>query len=188
MRVNTKNICIGEKEVVSISTNSKFNGNVMVKLGANNYIVNLLNGKGSLSIPNLPEGHYVLKVTSSSNDLFKGDTVTKTFDVKRIVKLTLKNLKKYSKKVVLSAVLKVNNKPMLNKAIKFKLFGKTYSAKTNSKGLAKVIIKNKKTLKKIKKGKKVSNSAYVKFRIYKNINGILKPFDLTYTSNKIVKI
>ena len=76
------------------------------------------------------------------------------------VKSTLSLVKKTvavkkGKKIVLKAKLKWSNgKPIKGKKIVFWFKGKAFKAKTNSKGLAKVTIKNKKLLKKLKKGKK----------------------------------
>ena len=66
---------------------------------------------------------------------------------------------KKGKKLTLKATLKWSNgKPIKGKKIVFKFKGKKYSAKTNSKGLAKVTIKAKVT-KKLKAGKKYKYSA-----------------------------
>ncbi len=61
-------------------------------------------------------------------------------------------VKKTARKFVLQAKLKINGKLVKGKKITFKFKGKTYRAKTNSKGIAKVIIK-KNVVKKLKKGK-----------------------------------
>ena len=90
----------------------------------------------------------------------------KTYKVsnKVVVKQTLKLVKKTisikrGKTLVLKATLKWSNgKAIKGKKIIFNFKGKNYSAKTNSKGLAKVTIKGSVT-KKIKKGKKYFYSA-----------------------------
>ena len=61
-------------------------------------------------------------------------------------------VKKTARKFVLQAKLKINGKLVKGKKITFKFKGKTYRAKTNSKGIVKVIIK-KNVVKKLKKGK-----------------------------------
>ena len=77
-------------------------------------------------------------------------------------------VKKSGKKLVLTASLaKINGKYLKNKIIVFKFKGKTYKAKTNSKGVAKVSIK-KSVLKKLKVGKKLSYQAtYLKDTVKK---------------------
>ena len=73
---------------------------------------------------------------------------------------------KKGKKIVLKAKLKWSNgKPIKGKKITFKFKGKNYKAKTNKKGIAKVTIKKKSVLKKLKKGKKYTYSA----KYYTNI-------------------
>ena len=96
---------------------------------------------------------------------------------KLVVKQTLKLVKKTvtakkGKSITLKATLKwTNGKAIKGKTIKFKFRGKTYKVKTNSKGLAKTTIKNKKVLKSLKKGKKYTYSAaYIK----NNVKGKVK--------------
>ena len=55
---------------------------------------------------------------------------------------------------MIKATLKINGKAVKGKKLKFKFNKKTYTAKTNRKGVAKITIK-KKVLKKLKVGKKV---------------------------------
>ena len=59
-------------------------------------------------------------------------------------KLTLKNVavKRSASKVVLTATLKKASSPLKYKKITFKFKGKKYTAKTNSKGVAKVTVKS----------------------------------------------
>nr|WP_294998204.1 hypothetical protein [uncultured Methanobrevibacter sp.] len=73
------------------------------------------------------------------------------------LKLTLKTvkIKKSAKKLVLTAKLTKGKTLIKGKKVTFKFNGKTYKAKTNKKGIAKVTIK-KSVLKKLKVGKKVS--------------------------------
>lgn len=92
------------------------------------------------------------------NGVFKVNVKTKP-PAPAPIKLTLKKAKiKKSKKLVLSATLKQGNVALKGKKITFKFKGKTYKAKTNAKGVAKVTIK-KSVLKKLKVGKKVTVKA-----------------------------
>ena len=91
---------------------------------------------------------------------YKNTKVSNKIKVKQTLKLVKKTVSvKKGKKLILKATLKwTNGKAIKGKVIKFKFKGKTYKAKTNSKGLAKVTIKAKVT-KKLKKGKKFTYSA-----------------------------
>ena len=91
---------------------------------------------------------------------YKLTKVSNKLVVKQTLKLVKKTVKvKKGKKLVLKAKLKWSNgKAIKGKKIVFKFKGKKYTAKTNSKGIAKVTIK-KKVTKKLKKGKKYKYSA-----------------------------
>ena len=95
---------------------------------------------------------------------YKNFIVSNKLVVKQILKLVKKTVKvKKGKKLVLKAKLKWTLKSNKSKSLKgkkivFKFKGKTYKAKTNKKGIAKVTIKSKVT-KKLKKGKKYAYTA-----------------------------
>ena len=95
---------------------------------------------------------------------YKNFKVSNKLVVKQTLKLVKKTVKvKKGKKLVLKAklqwTLKSNKgKSLKGKKIVFKFKGKTYKAKTNKKGIAKVTIKSKVT-KKLKKGKKYTYTA-----------------------------
>ena len=83
---------------------------------------------------------------------------TSTTPTKTVAKITLTlktvKVKKSAKKLILQATLKQGKKALSGKKVTFKFNGKSYKAKTNKKGIAKVTI-TKKVLKKLKVGKKV---------------------------------
>ncbi|WP_458453130.1 Ig-like domain repeat protein [Methanobrevibacter sp.] len=124
--------------------------------------------------------HNLVKVGKNGIAKFKINVNPKTYKVvveyktfkktnKIVVKQTLKLVKKTvkvkkGKKIILKAKLKWSNgKAIKGKKITFKFKGKKYKAKTNKKGVAKVVIKKKNVLKKLKRGKKYKFTAtYVK--------------------------
>ena len=122
------------------------------------------NAKGSISvkIPKLKPGKYT--ITAKYNKA-KVDVYLK---VKHLLTLKTITVKKSTKKLTLQATLgKINGKYLKNKQITFKFNGKTYKAKTNKKGVAKVSIK-KSMLKKLKVGKKITYQAtYLKDTVKK---------------------
>ena len=101
---------------------------------------------------------YIPDSDSENNTDTSQIKVTHSTDNKKVdaVKLTLKNVKvkKSAKKLVLTATLKINGKAVKGKKLTFKFNKKTYAAKTNKKGVAKITIK-KNVLKKLKVGKNV---------------------------------
>ena len=121
------------------------------------------NGKATLTISQIP-GTY--KITAQA----LGITKTKKVTVKQILSLKTVKVKKSAKSLTLTATLsKVKGKYLKSKTIIFKFNGKTYTKKTNSKGVAKVTIQ-KSVLKKLKVGKKITYQAkYVKDIVKKTV-------------------
>ena len=123
---------------------------VVVKIGKKTYKVKTnAKGKAILKIPNtITPGKYTITAK------YKDQTVKNTLKVKQVLKTTKTvKVKKSAKKLILKATLKKGKVAIKNKKITFKFKGKTYKAKTNKKGLAKVTVK-KNVIKKLKVGKK----------------------------------
>ena len=169
LTISVDDILEGDPAVVKITTNATFSGNVVVKIGNKEYNVTVVNGTGTLNVPNLAAGPYTATAIFAATGIFIYSEKTVSFTVakkpvtpakKTKIKLTLKKVKvkKSAKKLVLRATLKINGKAVKGKKITFKFKGKKYKAKTNKKGVAKVTIK-KKVLKKLKVGKKVKYQA-----------------------------
>jgi hypothetical protein len=122
-----------------IGSNGKYVGKnevVLMKVAGKTYKVKT-NAKGYASKTfSLTPGKY--KITT----LYKGSTVKNTITVKKVLKAKSKTVKK-SKKIKYSATLKTSKgKAIKGKKVTFKIKGKTYSAKTNKKGVATVSFKN----------------------------------------------
>ena len=157
LAIKVPSIYKGKKAVVTITTDKAFTGKVKVKIKSKTYVVNVVNGKGKLSISGLAVGTYTATATFAAKGLFKSSTKSVKFKVKaNVIKLKLKKVKvkKSAKKLVIKATLRINGKLAKGKKLKFKFRKKVYRAKTNKKGVAKIVIK-KKVLKKLKVGKKV---------------------------------
>ena len=122
-----------------------------------------LNGIAKFKITQVP-GKYKITINAL------GKKVTKTITVKHIVTLKTATLKKSAKKLTLQATLaKANGKYLAKKTIIFKINGKKVAtAKTNSKGVAKITIKNPSVVKNLKVGKKATYQAtYLKDTVKK---------------------
>lgn len=132
---------------------------VTVKINKKTYKIKTdSKGMASLTIPNtLTPKTYVLTAT------YAGQSIKNNVKVRQTLKTANAVTKKSSKRLVLKATLKTTkNKPIKNKKIVFKFRGKTYWAKTSSKGIAKITI-SKKVLSKLKVGNKyVFNVSYLK--------------------------
>ena len=121
------------------------------------------NGVATYTVTQIP-GSY--KITAEA----LGVNVTKKLTVKHLVTLKTVTLKKSAKKLTLQATLaKVNGKYLKKKTITFKINGKKVAtAQTNSKGVAKVTIKNPNVVKNLKVGKKATYTAtYLKDTVQK---------------------
>lgn len=119
------------------------------------------NGVATLKMPaDLAPGKYTI-YASYDGASFKANLV-----VKHLLKLKkVKKVKRSAKKIVLKATVK----NVKNKKVVFKFNKKKYTANTNKKGVAKVVIK-KNVLKKLKKGKKVTYQAtYLKDTVKRTV-------------------
>jgi hypothetical protein len=98
-------------------------------------------------------------ISEVSNGGSIGADTKKATSVKILLKAKNKTVKK-AKKIKYSATLKISNgKPVKGKKVTFKIKGKTYSAKTNKKGVATVIFK------KLKAGKYKITVKYLKLKV-----------------------
>lgn len=158
LKITVTSITVDSKAVITITTNTTFSGNVTVKIASKNYVVNVKNGKGTTSVSGLKVGTYTAVATFAATEKFNASTKSATFKVKaHVIKLTLKKVKvkRSAKKLYITATLKIDGKAVKGKKLKFKFKNKSYTAKTNKKGIAKIKVK-KNVLKKLKKGKKVT--------------------------------
>ncbi|WP_296881510.1 hypothetical protein [uncultured Methanobrevibacter sp.] len=129
-------------------------------------VPNEINVKQNTSDSDIKENSSTKENTSSTTPSTQKDTPKKN---KISLSLKTVNVKKSAKKLVLQVTLKQGKTPLKNKKITFKFNGKKYSAKTNSKGIAKVTIK-KTVLKKLKIGKKIKYQAiYGKLTVTKAV-------------------
>ena len=178
LAINIASITQGANVVVKITTNNTFTGKVSVKIANINYNVDVKDGYGTVIIFGFGVGTYTATATFKATDIFISSVKSKTFSVNKkadVISISLKTVKvkKSAKKLILQATLKINNVPVKGKQIVFKFNGKTLKAKTNPKGIAKVIIK-KAVLKKLKVGKKITYQAKYSTKTIKKVVKVKK--------------
>lgn len=171
----------GSKYSVILSQDDNPVENVSVNMKVNGVSYNLnTDSDGKVSVPlNLNAGTYTISTTV-------GDTVNNT-EVKILPVVTGKNITKtYSNsKKYTATFLNSDGSPLKNKNVKFILNGKTYTKKTNSKGVASLDINLKVGTYTVyavhPKGYKISNKIVIKTSVIAN--------DVTkrYLSSKVFK-
>lgn len=148
VNVTVKNCYVGDKLVITAYVPSDATGYVLFILKGVKYNVKISNGVAILKKSGLAAGNYKVSVKYSGDDKYSPSTNTTSFKISKIAtKLTIKYKKYYSKvkSKKLTATLKDQfGKAIKNKYIVFKVNGKTYKAKTNSKGIATVKVNLKK--------------------------------------------
>ena len=100
------------------------------------------NGKAKITISGLSKGTYDIKYTFRGNSKFYSSSESSKLYVRDpTCNLTASDLKmKYKDGSYFKATLKQRDKPLSNKTIKFTLNNKSYTAKTNAKGVAKLAV------------------------------------------------
>jgi hypothetical protein len=113
-------------------------------IGEGNSVAFTINGK-KITVKTDKNGYASFKITQKPKKYtvtaqYKDIKVQNTITVKKV--LSAKNIsKKKAKKIKYTATVK-GKKAFKGKKVTFKINGKTYSAKTNKKGVAKVYLKN----------------------------------------------
>ena len=175
LNIKVSNVAYGNKATVTVTTDAGFTGSVGVKIGTKNFNVKVVNGKGTASVAGLKVGTYTAKATFKQTDVYKASTKTTKFTVKKVTpKITAKSktFKYYQKTKSYSVTLKDNKgKAMKGQKVTLKVNGKTYSAKTNTKGVA--------TFKITKLNKVGKNNAVITYAGDKTYNKVSKKVKIT---------
>ncbi|WP_295115804.1 transglutaminase family protein [uncultured Methanobrevibacter sp.] len=101
-------------------------------------------GKASIKIPGLSKGTYKINYQFQGTSMFYASSgISYLYVTDSACSISSSVLKmSYNDGSKFSATLKKSNKPLSGKVIKFYLNGKTYAAKTNSKGVAQFTVGN----------------------------------------------
>ena len=133
------------------------NGQLTVVLGGNAYTVKTdKNGIAKLTIKNKPKT-YTAKITFNGHNYIGSSKSVKVKVVKPIIKFSKLKIHKKGKLTV--TFKDANKKAIKNVKVKFKIKGKTYISKTNSKGQAKLTIN-------LKAGKYSVKAGFKNTRVY----------------------
>lgn len=148
VNVTVKNCYVGDDVVIKAFVPSDATGYVLFIINGVKYNVKISDGVAILKKSGFAAGNYKVSVKYSGDDKYSSSTNCTSFKVSKIAtKLTVKYKKYYSKvkSKKLTATLKDQfGKAIKNKYVVFKVNGKTYKAKTNSKGIATVKVNLKK--------------------------------------------
>ena len=158
--VTVTNPTYPDKAQVTITSN--VDGDYVVEVNGKQYDAKVVNGKATVDVDQLPAGTYPVKVTSKVPNY---ETTTKD------ATLTVKAAPVVDDNVKLKVTLRdANGKVLKNKKVVFTYNGKTFTVKTNSKGVATITVKKSDTqtngvinLKKVN-GKKVKATWISKFK------------------------
>ncbi|WP_405290115.1 hypothetical protein [Methanobrevibacter sp.] len=160
------------------------NAKIQIQINGQTYIKTTdKSGKASINL-NFKSGNYKVLSVCNGNSEFEGASVKSTVTIKSTIKCSdfskyYKNKGKYS-----STFYDKKGKLLKNTAVKFKLKGKTYSVKTNSKGIATLDIDSKPgtysiTITNPKTTESISKTVTIK--------SLIETKDLTLSENKKAK-
>lgn len=164
----------------SIKLPADAKGSLIVTVdGKNTYTKALVDGSASITLPELSAGKHTITVSYSGDDKYSGISKTVSSNVpekqaaplKTKITAKKKTFKAKTKVKKYSITLKAGKNPVKNVQVTIKIKGKTYKAKTNSKGKATFKIK-----KLTKKGK---YKAVIKFKGNKNYKATSKKVTIT---------
>ena len=84
INVTAENITVGDKAVIFIETPQDLYGNVTVRVGGENYTVFVSGGKGTLVVPGLDVGEYVVNVTFDGSEKYEPVENSNIFNVNKV--------------------------------------------------------------------------------------------------------
>ena len=138
LSVSADDINVGEKAIINVLMNGGLNGNVLVNVNNVNYTVNIVNGKGSLSVSGLARGTYDVTVTFAGDVNYLPSMNSTKFTVNKISTSISAVYDAATKEITATLTNGATGKAIANTNVKFSLNGVTTTVKTNSNGKAKL--------------------------------------------------
>ena len=138
LSVSADDINVGGKAAVNVLMNGELNGNVLVNVNNVNYTVNIVNGKGSLSVSGLARGTYDVTVTFAGDANYLPAMNSTKFNVNKISTRISAVYDATNKEITATLTNDATGKAIANTNVKFNINGTTSTVKTNSKGQAKL--------------------------------------------------
>ena len=147
LSVSVANITEGKTAVINIKTHANITGVVGVKIGNDNYTVNVINGSGSLDVAGLSPGNYTATATFKGNEFFLPSTKNATFTVKAkvataICAAAVTTTYATSKNIVVT-LKDANGNVLAEKEVRVVFNGATKNIKTNAQGQVSLAIGSK---------------------------------------------
>ncbi len=147
LTISIENITEGAAANIVITTNETFTGDVLVKIGANNYTVSVTKGKGSLPVTGLAAGTYNATAVFKANAFFNESTKNTTFAVNPkvatgVTAQTVTTTFATSKNIVVT-LKDADGNPLAGKDVVITFNGASKTVKTNDKGQAVLAIGTK---------------------------------------------
>ena len=135
LTIKVSNITEGENALVEITTNNTFSDNVTVQIGNSNYLVSVVNGTGTLLIPNLGIGTYMAIVRLNNfDDIIKNTTFTIKAKSSTIIKANLVSTTYATSKNIVVTLTDTNGNALKGKSITIVLNGASKILTTDIKG------------------------------------------------------
>lgn len=131
---------VGDSVVVGVTLNQHINNAVTVNVNGKDYVIGIVDGKGSLTLSDLAFGSYNIKATFAGSTAYEKSSKDVQFSVKKATPKIAAKTKTFKVKVKTkkyTVTLKDNAGKVIKSAkLTLKVKGKTYVAATDGKGKA----------------------------------------------------
>ena len=144
MNIDVPPVTEGQNTTVNVKLPEDATGNVTVTVGGKTYTAPVIDGKATITIPELAAGNYTLPVTYSGDDKYNPLTeeVNITVDKDKSDIISAPDVTKYykgSERFVVN-ITDYKGSPVANKSVTISINGVSYDRKTNANGTASIAL------------------------------------------------